>query len=258
MSSEPVLIPIYGTRDGVRGIIVAHAQVNPEDEALVSGYRWNLSHGYAQTSVDQRRDPVTGRKRSRSVFMHRLIMPDSPTVDHLNRDRLDNRRENLRAASAAQNTQNSPGRNRTGFKGVVERKAGAYVAQMGLPGRIKLRGPVRPDPAAAARDYDTMVWHHLGPDSHFNFPGEVDAGRLGEEWLTPRLGRRSGPRRGTQVSKTGFRGVTEFRGRYMAHLRVDGSTRSLGYYATPEEAARAYNAKATELFGDDAILNKVV
>jgi hypothetical protein len=45
--------------------------------------------------------------------------------------------------------------------------------------------------------------------------------------------------------------------RWYAYITFQKRHRGLGYYATPEEAAIAYNKKATELFGEFANLNKI-
>ena len=53
--------------------------------------------------------------------MHRLIMGfPKGGVDHINGDKLDNRRKNLRLCNQSQNTANSPKRstNKSGYKGV--------------------------------------------------------------------------------------------------------------------------------------------
>ena len=54
--------------------------------------------------------------------MHRLIMgaPENKEVDHINGDRFDNRRENLRLCNSSQNKCNRGPRkdNQSGFKGV--------------------------------------------------------------------------------------------------------------------------------------------
>ena len=43
---------------------------------------------------------------------------------------------------------------------------------------------------------------------------------------------------------------------YRSEIRKEGKTYRLGYFATPEEAAQAYDAKALELFGPTATTNK--
>jgi hypothetical protein len=85
---------------------------------------------------------VIGPKKKRtSQYMHRVIMGRvldralirSELVDHINHNGMDNRRENLRLASQAQNTANTPPykHNTSGMKGVCWNKAckkwGAYI-----------------------------------------------------------------------------------------------------------------------------------
>lgn len=62
-------------------------QIDENDVSLVSKYRWYLKDGYAVTSIKGKR-----------VRMHHLIFgkpPKGKVTDHINRDRLDNRRVNL-------------------------------------------------------------------------------------------------------------------------------------------------------------------
>ncbi len=62
-----------------------------------------------------------------------------------------------------------------------------------------------------------------------------------------------------KAAKSGFRGVwhVQPRGVWRAQGSQDGKTKTLGYFAAPEDAARAYNDYALERFGEFAALNDV-
>lgn len=80
------------------------ALVSPEDVELVSDYRWRLVY----TNGPSRPPYVMTKRKGRNIYLHRLIMqpPKGMTVDHANRDPLDNRRENLRICTYSQNLAN--------------------------------------------------------------------------------------------------------------------------------------------------------
>jgi hypothetical protein len=80
------------------------ALVDAEDAESVLRYRWCLHpRGYAQARID-----------GRLVLMHRLVLGltsgDRVDTDHRNRDKLDNRRANLRTCTRSQNMQNTAAR----------------------------------------------------------------------------------------------------------------------------------------------------
>lgn len=62
-------------------------------------------------------------------------------------------------------------------------------------------------------------------------------------------------RKVSSLSKTGFKGVSFEYGKYRARIRKDGEHISIGMFDTPEDAARAYDGAAHELFGEFARLN---
>jgi len=90
-----------------------YALVSDEDYPLISKYKWCLdSLGYASTGW-----------RNSTTKMHYLILPDAPkgfVRDHINGNRLDNRRENLRLVTYAQSNLNRSGMSgsTSRFKGV--------------------------------------------------------------------------------------------------------------------------------------------
>ena len=96
--TDKAKIPLHGKYgDG------KHATVSSKDLATLSRYRWYVTaSGYV----------VTDTKERNSIRMHRLILGLSnlkrgakwtECVDHINRDKLDNSRENIRVTSYAVN-----------------------------------------------------------------------------------------------------------------------------------------------------------
>jgi hypothetical protein len=57
------------------------------------------------------------------------------------------------------------------------------------------------------------------------------------------------------LGRSGFRGVTRNGKGWRAQIRELGQWHHLGTFATPEQAARAYDAAAIEYFGEFATLN---
>lgn len=111
------------------------ALVDHADRHLAA-HRWSrTAAGYARRRVD-----------GRTVLMHREVMGmtrgDELTVDHINRDRLDNRRANLRLATQAENAQNQGSRGGSSqHRGVsLCRRSGRWVAHTSLGGTYRFLG----------------------------------------------------------------------------------------------------------------------
>lgn len=110
-----------------------YALVDNEDYEALNKYKWKLQKGYAcrNAYIDTARGVHIYKLKS----MHRVIMdaPEGLTVDHINRNRLDNRKSNLRLCTMAQNLKNVPIRdtNKSGYKGVyLEKRTGKYYSQI--------------------------------------------------------------------------------------------------------------------------------
>lgn len=93
---------------------VARTLIDIEDVDKIKNYKWCLSHGYAYNIKSD-------------IRLHRLIMncTDDKVVDHINRDRLDNRKSNLRICSQQQNSINRgiQSNNNSGVVGVYWAKS---------------------------------------------------------------------------------------------------------------------------------------
>lgn len=114
------------------------AVIDARDAPLVAGRYWAASKAgstfYAITNVRL----SDGRKST--LKMHRVIIGDTAAahVDHIDRNGLNNRRANLRAASCAENGANRPAQknNRSGFKGVsFDMRSGKWRAEISKNGR---------------------------------------------------------------------------------------------------------------------------
>lgn len=112
------------------------------------------------------------------LYLH-TFLTSWPRVDHRNGDGLDNRRENLRAATANQNMWNRrlPVTNTSGFKGVMWSKhAKRWKAQIVLRSRKRHLGYF--DTAeAAAHAYDAAAMELFGEFARPNFPAVVSSCR---------------------------------------------------------------------------------
>ena len=98
--------------------LVGFSSIDDQDFDLVSLYSWRLRAGYAVTSI---RNPETGKQQT--ISMHRLILGyfvgDKRQIDHKDRNRLNNLRDNLRDATAALNCQNRLFKSKTSsYRGV--------------------------------------------------------------------------------------------------------------------------------------------
>lgn len=139
------------------------ALVDDEDYEYLMQWRWHLTAGaYAARDIENKK----------VIYMHRFLMnaQKGQEIDHINQNKLDNRKSNLRACTRAENMRNTKKRsqNTSGYKGVT--------------------------------------WHDL-------------------------------------------------RKKWAARLKYNYQDIHIGLYNTPIEAARAYDAKAKELFGEFASLN---
>jgi hypothetical protein len=143
------------------------ALVDDGDLPLVSQYRYNKhKYGYAIRSM-----MVDGTEKK--MAMHRDIMGPPPKpgleIDHINRNKLDNRRANLRWATRQQNCRNSKRRSKTGFTGVTKTPGGNYQAMI-YPDSVSTHLGMYDTAEEAARAYDKAAKRLYGEFARLNFP----------------------------------------------------------------------------------------
>lgn len=90
----------------------------------------------------------------------------------------------------------------------------------------------------------------------------IDGNKLNNQKANLRICTRSENARNKKMSKSntsGYKGVCWFKERekWMVKISPNGKSITVGYFDNLKEAARAYNAKAVELFGEFALLNKI-
>ena len=130
------------------------AKVSNEDFEEFSRYNWTVSN--------------KGYPMSRHRTMHSFISGEY--TDHKNGDTLDNRRENLRPATHAQNMWNKkvPSNSPTRFKG-VHRKGRGWGSCITKHGERFYLGRFD-TPEEAAKAYDAAAMAHYGEFARLNFP----------------------------------------------------------------------------------------
>jgi hypothetical protein len=142
--------------------------VDAEDAKKFQGLKFQLNAGYAYF---HRRD---SRWQYRSVALHREIMGVGDAarfeteVDHVNGNRLDNRRANLRLCTRAENARNVRGRALSGFKGVTQVRA-RWRAVIYAEGKIHRLGSFGAA-EEAAHAYDEAARRLHGEFAKLNFP----------------------------------------------------------------------------------------
>lgn len=208
-----------------------YALIDDQDYDTVMAFApWHLGLGYAVHGYWE-------DGKSKAVRMHRLVLglgTDDPHVDHVNHNRLDNRRSNLRLCTIRQNTRHSrPQRTYAGdktsshFKGVDFITArGKWHARIQTKERRISLGHFE-DEVAAARAYDSAAAHFFGQFAVLNFPDETPA-----TYAPPQKPTSPYPGVCYESKRTSVR-------KWRARFTRGGKTINLGHFLTEEQAIAA-------------------
>lgn len=142
----------------------ARAIISKKDYNILSKYKWHLKDGYAVGWVDYKK-----------VKMHRFIVgaSDEKVVDHINGNRLDNRRENLRVTTKEKNAENRrkiSGQSTSKYFGVYyNSKRNKYCSRIRYECKIHFLGNFNTEREAAERRDHYIIKHQLN-HIQLNFP----------------------------------------------------------------------------------------
>lgn len=149
------------------------AIVDDEDyERIVAMGSWHFNNGYASSSLAYKKP--NGKWGKKTLYMHRAIMHldflDKRLIDHINHDRLDNRRKNLRICSHLQNIRNSKKQknNTSGYKGVsFNKNSQKFRAQIRFNNKNMCIGSFE-CPKEAAKAYNEAALKYHGEFANLN------------------------------------------------------------------------------------------
>ena len=218
--------------------------LDKEDCERLKGFRYYLhKKGYAYRFDVNRK----------AVYLHHDVIgkQEGKVVDHINGNKLDNRKFNLRHITNRQNilkAQKARARGSSSdFKGVCwNKEAKAWSVNVTSDGKQHHIGFFR-DEKVAAYAYNCTAKKLFGEYAFENNVPECD-------WESQKI-----PNRKDGTGKSKFRGVSFITksGKWQVHITHNYKSIYLGCYEDEISAAKAYNEAAIKYKGDKAKLNDI-
>ena len=201
--------------------------VSEEDYEELSKYKWQQTkHGYARAHIG-----------SLSVLMHRYIMnttDEKKVVDHINNNRLDNRRQNLRITTRLINSQNTKihaDKKSSIYRGVFySKKSKKYIVKM-VVNRKTINIGSHISEIKAAEIFDMYQVHIKKDCTKLNFPDKLENYR-NEEYI---------PHKNIIHKTSKYIGVAYQNNIFRAEIRVNGKRIDLKKSKNQVECALAYD-----------------
>lgn len=148
-------------------------QISDSDFISISKFNWRIdNNGYATRYYFCKKT-----KKQKIIFMHKQIYghKDGFVVDHKDRDKLNNKRSNLRFATKSQNSMNSEKKSHikgkpcsSKYKGVsFEKRKNLWISYITISGKAKKVGRFKKE-EDAARNYNKFAKIHYGKFAKLN------------------------------------------------------------------------------------------
>lgn len=135
------------------------ATVDDDQQEMLSKFKWHVNRGrYAVTNIG-------GRKNKTRIFMHHMVLGrplDGMVVDHINGDSTDNRKDNLRICTQAENVRNQKIRKDSpfGYKGVMRNGKNGFMARIRSNGKVIYIATFRTAVEAAKAYNEAAIKYH--------------------------------------------------------------------------------------------------
>lgn len=149
-------------------------EIDDEDKPVFDRYNWYLSKGKKTYYLHYRQQK---NNKKITLLFHRIVIKAAinEMVDHADNNGLNNRKNNLRIATIAQNNMNKTihNENKSGFKGVIyypkmgRKIKGRYRVQL-MINRNKINGGYFDCPIEAAKKYNELALIHHKEFAHLN------------------------------------------------------------------------------------------
>lgn len=144
------------------------ALVDDEDYEELNKWKWlAIKH---RNSFYAGRQPHGSHKGRKIIFMHRQILncPNNMQVDHIDHNKLNNQKNNIRICTHTQNLFNKIPRGKSKYLGVEMRKSGSFHAKIRID-KIKVYLGAFKTEEEAALAYDCAAKIHHGEFANLNF-----------------------------------------------------------------------------------------